>query len=124
MTRIWFQIAKSEFLIQTSRFRGKRKIVLPATFVFALVWATYILPSIMLQLIGNVSTPITIPFIGIFPGFMRSTVLIVWLMLLIYPITSALREIKIGQWEILLSHDVRTRSIMFGSYIAKIPVYA
>jgi hypothetical protein len=54
---------------------------------------------------------------------MRSTVLLIWLFLLIYPITSALREIKIGQWEILLSHDVKTRSIMFGSYAAKIPVY-
>jgi hypothetical protein len=123
VTRIWFQIAKSEFLIQTSRFRGRRKIVLPAALIFAVVWAIYIFPTIMLQLIGQASSSTTILLETIFPGLMRSAMLLVWLMLLIYPMSSALREIKIGQWEILLSHDVRTRSIMFGSYLAKIPVY-
>jgi hypothetical protein len=123
VTRIWYQVAKSEFLIQTSRFRGKRRIVLPAAFIFVIVWAIYILPTIMAQIIGQLSSSVTILLTGIFPGLMRSAMLLVWLLLVIYPMSSALREIKIGQWEILLSHDVRTRSIMFGSFLARIPVY-
>ena len=123
MTRIWYQIAKSEFLIQTSRFRGSRKVVLPAAFIFAIVWAIYIFPTIMLQVIGQLSTPTIILLTGIFPDLMRYAILLVWLMLIIYPMISALREIKISQWEILLSHDVKTRSIMFGGYLAKIPIY-
>jgi hypothetical protein len=122
VTRKWFQVAKSEFLIQTSRFRGKRKIVLPAALVFAIAWATYIVPWFMLRLIGN-SPEVNLLLIAIFPGLMRSVILFIWLWLLFYPISSALREIKIGQWEILLSHDVRTRSIMLGTFVSKIPVY-
>ncbi len=122
MTQIWFQTAKSEFLIQTSRFRGKRKIVLPAALVFAIAWATYIVPWFMLRLIGN-SPEVNLLLIAIFPGLMRSVILFIWLWLLFYPISSALREIKIGQWEILLSHDVRTRTITFGAFVSKIPVY-
>jgi hypothetical protein len=49
--------------------------------------------------------------------------MLVWFMLLIYPMSSALQEIKIGQWEIMLSHDVGTRSIMIGTFLAKIPAY-
>ena len=123
MTRIWYQIAKSEFLIQTSRFRGKRKAVLPAAFIFAIIWAIYIVPAFMLQLIGSISSPIILVLSTILPGLMRSAILMVWLMLLIYPMSSALQEIKIGQWEILLSHDVGTRSIMVGTFASKIPVW-
>ncbi len=123
MTRKWFQIAKSEFLIETSRFRGKRRLVLPAAFVFAIAWATYIVPMLMLQLIGTLSSSTELLLMTIFPGLMRSVIMLIWIMLLFYPISSALREIKIGQWEILLSHDVRTRSIMFGSFASRIPVY-
>jgi hypothetical protein len=123
MTRAWFHIGKAEFLIQTSKFRGKRKIVLPAAFIFTIAWAIYIVPTLMQGLIGQPSSSIVGVLTAIFPGLMRSVVMLVWLMLLIYPTSSALREIKIGQWEILLSHDVRTRSIMFGTFAAKIPVY-
>jgi hypothetical protein len=122
MTRRWFQVAKSEFLIQTSRFHRKRKIVLPAAFVFAIAWATYISPSVMSLLIGN-NPQIDVLLMAIFPGLMRSAIWFMWLWLLFYPISSALREIKIGQWEILLSHDVRTRSIILGTFVSKIPVY-
>ena len=122
MTRKWFQVARSEFLIGTSRFRGKRKIVFPAAFVLAIVWATYIVPTIMAQLISG-TYEINLLLMAIFPGLMRSVMMLVWSWLLIYPISSSLQEIKIGQWEILLSHDVRTRSIMVGTFASKIPLY-
>jgi hypothetical protein len=97
--------------------------VLPVAFLFAILWATYIVPSLWLSLIGAFGSSIQAPLMAVFPGLMRSTILLVWLMLVIYPVSSALQEIKIGQWEILLSHDVKTRSIMFGTFAAKIPVY-
>jgi hypothetical protein len=123
VTRIWFQIAKSEFLVSTSRFRGKRKIVLPAVYVLGVLWALFVIPSIMSLLIGEFGAEINVLLMAAFPGLMRSTVMLVWLMLLIYPMSSSLQEIKVGQWEIMLSHDVRTRSIMIGGFLAKIPVY-
>ena len=50
--------------------------------------------------------------------------LYLWMMLLFSPIASALQEVKIGQWEIILSHNVKTRDILIGSFIARIPLYS
>ena len=43
--------------------------------------------------------------------------------MLIYPISYALQEIRIGQWEIMLSNNVSTRSMMFGFFLGKVPSY-
>jgi len=49
--------------------------------------------------------------------------LFLWMMFLIYPISYALQEIKIGQWEIMLSNNVSTREMMFGMFLGKVPSY-
>ena len=126
MTRKWFQVSKAEFLASTARFRGKRRLVFVAFYVLGIVWAFYFIPTLMSQLIGGLGF-LLVPFVvnpGFFPGFVRAAMMLVWFMLIIYPISSALQEIKIGQWEIMLSHDVKTRSIMVGTFLAKIPIYA
>jgi hypothetical protein len=125
MTRKWFQVAKAEFLTSTSRFRGKRRIVLVGALALGVFWALYIVPTIMSMLLAEVG-PLLVPILQsayIFPGFMRAAIMLVWFMLLIYPMSAALQEIKVGQWEIMLSHDVKTRSIMIGTFLAKIPVF-
>jgi hypothetical protein len=59
----------------------------------------------------------------IFPGIMRTIGLFLWLLLLLFPLSYALQEIKIGQWEIFLSNNVRTRDIMTGTFIGKLGLY-
>ena len=59
----------------------------------------------------------------IFPGLMRTVALFVWILLLLFPLSFALQEIKIGQWEIFLSNNVRTRDIIVGMFLGKIPLY-
>jgi len=44
-------------------------------------------------------------------------------MLIIFPITDALSEIKTGQWEIMLSNNVSTRDMMIGTFVGSIPIY-
>ncbi|WXG44313.1 MAG: hypothetical protein WED04_09815 [Promethearchaeati archaeon SRVP18_Atabeyarchaeia-1] len=125
MTRKWFQVARAEFLASTSRYRGKRRIVWVGASALGVFWALYIVPTIVSQLLAEIG-PLVAPILQsayFFPGFMRSTIMLVWSMLLIYPMSAALQEIKVGQWEIMLSHDVGTRSIMIGTFLAKIPVY-
>ncbi|MHA2406557.1 MAG: hypothetical protein ACXACH_07380, partial [Candidatus Hermodarchaeia archaeon] len=58
-----------------------------------------------------------------FPGLMRAVMLILWMLLLILPLSRALSEIKIGQWEILLASNVKTRDILVGTFLGKIPNY-
>lgn len=57
------------------------------------------------------------------PGTMRSVILILWIMLLIFPLSGALQEIKIGQWEIILSHNVSTRALLTGTFVGGIPTH-
>jgi hypothetical protein len=58
-----------------------------------------------------------------FPGFMRAVMLFLWMFFLLIPLSYALAEVKIGQWEILLANDVNTRDILAGTFIGKIPIY-
>ena len=58
-----------------------------------------------------------------FPSLMRSAVMFLWIMFLVYPISYALQEIRIGQWEIMLSSNVSTWDMMFGMFLGKIPSY-
>jgi hypothetical protein len=54
---------------------------------------------------------------------MRSVMFFVFVILLVIPLSRALQELKIGQWEIFLSNNVKTRDILTGSFLGKIPLY-
>jgi len=91
---------------------------------FGIIWALFIVPNIMeLVLAGFEGTGIYVLLMLSFPSLMRSVMLFLWIMLLIYPISYALQEIRIGQWEIMLSNNVSTWDMMFGMFMGKVPIY-
>jgi hypothetical protein len=123
VTHSWFHIAKAEFLVQTAGVRHKRWVVLIGLLLLGIVWGIYIAPSIMsgfVSALGPSTNPILIASL---PGFMRSSILTIWIMLMITPLSYGLQEIKVSQWEIMLSNKVSTRDIIVGTFIAKIPIY-
>jgi len=75
--------------------------------------ADFIIPIEILQII----------LINWLPGFMRAAMFFLWMIILIIPLSRALQEIKIGQWEIFLSNNVSTRDILIGTFLGKIPLY-
>lgn len=77
----------------------------------------------MTSILDTLGSDIELLFLGSFPSLMRSAMLFVWIIFLIYPISYALQEIRIGQWEIMLSNNVSTRDMMFGMFIGKLPSY-
>jgi hypothetical protein len=125
MTRRWLAIAKAEFLVLSSSFRSHRKVYLGFIAALAFIWALIGAPI----LIGGIITAIfpidsLRPLLQlIFPGLMRTVALFVWILLLLFPLSYALQEIKIGQWEIFLSNNVRTTEIMAGTFLGKIPLF-
>ncbi|MHA1480334.1 MAG: hypothetical protein ACTSQZ_02775 [Candidatus Thorarchaeota archaeon] len=123
MARNWWSIAKAEFLILTSKFRSVRKFVTIIMFLFAISWALVIAPKIMLSIVDLFAEEFQLLLAIAFPGLMRSVMLILWILILIYPISYALQEIKIGQWEILLSNNVSTKDMLLGMFLGKIPNY-
>ncbi|TFG26602.1 hypothetical protein EU528_14105 [Candidatus Thorarchaeota archaeon] len=124
LTRKWFAIAKTEFFVQTSKLRRVRKVASLLLLVFGIIWALFIVPNIMESVLSDLEgTGIDVLLMVSFPSLMRSVMLFLWILLLIYPISYALQEIRIGQWEIMLSNNVSTWDMMFGMFMGKIPIY-
>jgi hypothetical protein len=125
MVRTWLAIAKAEFQVLSSSMRRNRKLFVGILYAFALVWATVLAPMIFNAILGalfpmHVLRPM---LMVMFPGLMRTVGLFLFLVLLLFPLSYALQEIKIGQWEIFLSNNVRTRDIMAGTFLGKIGLY-
>ncbi len=123
MQRKWLAIAKAEFLVQTAKLRGYRKLTAISLAFIGIIWAVYLAPHMMLGILGALGPGIDLLVVALYPGLMRSVLLLIWLMVLLYPISYALQEIRIGQWELMLSNNVRTRDILIGSFVGKIPSY-
>jgi hypothetical protein len=91
--------------------------------LIGLIWATVVAPQIMNWFIDLFSTEVQQVLLVAYPGVMRSVMLLLWTLVLVFPISYALQEVKIGQWEIMLSNNVSTRDMMFGMFLGRIPHY-
>ena len=125
MVHTWYHIAKAEYFVSTSGLRKHRKLFVGAVITLAVLWAVVVAPMIVGVFIGGIF-PMSLVrdlLMWVFPGLMRGAMMYLWAMLLLYPLSSALQEVKIGQWEIMLSHKVKTRDILIGTFLGKIPQY-
>lgn len=122
MAGTWFYIAKAELLALTSGLRPRRKVFSLIIPILGISWALLIIPYIMSLIFGWLPNEYSITLFVLMPGLLRSLMLFLWMMLLFSPIASALQEVKIGQWEIMLSNNVKTRDILIGSFIARLPI--
>jgi len=122
VTYDWLAIAKAEFLVWSSRAKGKRTIVLTSIVLIGISWAFYLVPQIWLLVIGENLWVYSL-LMAALPGLMRMVMLLLWMLIFVYPILYALQEIRIGQWEIILSSGVSTKSLLVGTYVGKIPSY-
>ena len=125
MVRTWLAIATAEFQVLTSSMRRNRKLYAGILYALTLVWAIVLTPMIY-EAVLTAIFPMEVlrpMLMVIFPGLMRTVGLFLWLVLLLFPMSMALQEIKIGQWEIFLSNNVRTRDIMAGTFLGKIGLY-
>ncbi|MFX1483086.1 MAG: hypothetical protein ACFFCP_07840 [Promethearchaeota archaeon] len=125
MVRTWLAIAKAEFQVLSSSMRGHRKLYTGILYSLVLVWATVLAPMVYNAVLSSLfPMDVLRPMLMvIFPGLMRTIGLFLWLLLLLFPLSYALQEIKIGQWEIFLSNNVRTRDIMTGTFLGKLGLY-
>lgn len=125
MVRTWLAIAKAEFQVLSSSMRRNRKLYVGILYALAIVWAIVLTPMIYKAVLGAIFPMefLRPMLMVIFPGLMRTIGLFLWLVLLLFPLSYALQEIKIGQWEIFLSNNVRTKDIMAGTFLGKLGLY-
>ena len=125
MTRPSVAIARAEYQVLTSFMRARRTLYMTIVVALSLIWATVVAPTLMGIAINSIISMDAIRgmLMLMFPGVMRSLMMLIWLAMLLFPLSQALQEIKIGQWEIFLSNNVSTRSILGGTFLGKIPLY-
>lgn len=125
MARNWLTIAKAEFYVLTVGMRHHRKLYTILLYALGLIWATYAAPMIIVGLITALIPleTIRVMLLTMFPGLMRSIMMFVWLILILFPLAKGLEEIKIGHWELYLSNNVKTRDILTGNFLGLAPLY-
>ncbi|MFW9847700.1 MAG: hypothetical protein ACFFF4_01080 [Candidatus Thorarchaeota archaeon] len=125
MGRNWLTIAKAEFYVLSVGMRPHRKLYTALLYVLGLIWAVYLAPLMMVGFITSIipMSEIQLMLQIAFPGLMRSLMLFIWMMLILFPMARALEEIKIGHWEIYLSNNVKTRDILAGGFLGLAPLY-
>ncbi|MHA1638344.1 MAG: hypothetical protein ACTSUO_01085 [Candidatus Thorarchaeota archaeon] len=125
MARNWLTIAKVEFKILTVSLRPHQKLYTGILYALGIIWAASLAPLLINGFITALIplSDIRYMLMGMFPGLMRSVMMFLWIMLLMFPMSRALEEVKIGHWEIFLSNNVKTRDIMTGSFLGMSPLY-
>ncbi len=125
MARNWLTIAKAEFYVLTVGMRHHRKLYTAALYALGLIWAVYAAPLLLTSLITAIIPleQVRLMLLTMFPGLMRSVMMFVWVLLILFPLAKGLEEIKIGHWELYLSHNVKTRDILTGNFLGLAPLY-
>jgi hypothetical protein len=123
LVKVWWAIAKAEFLVRTVKLHRSRKILYPAVIGIALAFGLILIPTILGYFISRVGGVFEIMLATSFPGLLRTIMMVLWVVILIIPISNSLENVKIGQWEILFSNNVKTRDLLFGTFVGRIPVY-
>ncbi len=122
MTGRWIAIAKAEFKVQTSKQRKNRIPLFGLVFVIGILWALLIAPLLMGVVLREVLVIPTQLLVLLMPELFRAGLMLIWFILIIFPLANALKEIKIGQWEILLANNASTRDMFLGSFLGKLPI--
>ncbi len=123
MVRVWAAIAKAEFLVRTVKLHKSRKILYPLAFGISLAFGLFLVPRLVGFFFTEVGAAFKAMLATSFPGMLRTIMLAVWMFILIIPISNSLENVKMGQWEILFSNNVKTRDLLFGTFVGRIPVY-
>jgi hypothetical protein len=123
LVKVWAAIAKAEFLVRTVKLHKSRKILYPIAIGISLVFGLFLVPRIVGFFFTEFGAAFEAMLATSFPGMLRTIMLAVWIFILIIPISNSLENVKIGQWEILFSNNVKTRDLLFGTFVGRIPVY-
>ncbi|MHA2027186.1 MAG: hypothetical protein ACW98U_14890 [Candidatus Thorarchaeota archaeon] len=123
MVRVWWAIAKAEFLVRTAKLHRSRKMLYPLVIGIALAFGLLVVPQILGYFFSRTGAAFEMMLATSFPGVLRTIMMVLWMFILIVPISNSLENVKIGQWEILFSNNVSTRDLLFGTFVGRIPVY-
>ncbi len=119
---LWKVIAKCEIKRGTSAFRKHRVLVLSLLYVFLIIWAVFLAP-----LLFDIILP---PSIALLPYFeeivallIEALLMMLFLVIMMYPINTVFRKTEIGYKEILLASPATEGDIFIGEFVGKFLIY-
>ena len=120
---LWRVIAKNEILLRTSSFRNYRKWFFITLYSLLFLWAFIFAPILFDLFMPTLADQFSSVFKPAVAVIIESIMMVLFLMLLIYPLNNVYREGETGVKESLLTTPVRPNDIFLGEFLGKAPIY-
>lgn len=120
---LWKIIAKNEIRIKTAKFRSHRNLFFVIIYAIFIFWATFLGPvffdAVFLDIIQTLSG--VLEFVLLF--VIESSLTIMFVMLILYPIFLLFRKSEIGVKDVILSSPVKSGDIFLGEFVGQLPFH-
>ncbi|MFX1594041.1 MAG: hypothetical protein ACFFCL_15230 [Promethearchaeota archaeon] len=123
MKGLWKIIAKNEIRIRTSNFRNHRILFFITLYSGLLIWALIIAPYLFDLFMPTLAVQFSNVFKPVVAIIIESLMMMIFLVLVIYPLNNVYKEDEVGSKETLLATPVRANDIFLGEFLGKSPIY-
>ncbi|MFX1428304.1 MAG: hypothetical protein ACFFBE_17755, partial [Promethearchaeota archaeon] len=119
----WKTIAKNEIKLRTSRFRSHRRLFFMVLYSILLIWAFIGAPMLFDLFMPTLATEYSSVFKQLVALLIESLMMVLFLVLVMYPLNNVYREDETSTKESLLATPVKANDIFLGEFLGKSPIY-
>jgi len=120
----WQVIAKNEIKLRTSHFRNHRKLLFLVLYSILFSWAFIVAPLLFDLFMPTLAVQYSSIFKPAVAIIIESLMMILFLVLVMYPLNNVYREDEVGAKESLLATPVKAGDIFLGEFLGKAPIYS
>ena len=121
---LWKVIAKNEIRVRTSSFRNHRILFFVILYSLLFLWAFILSPFLFDTFMPTLAAQFSDIFKPVIAILIESSLMILFLVLVIYPLNNIYREMEVGLKESLLATPVKPNDIFLGEFLGKAPIYS
>jgi len=121
---LWKVIAKNEIRVRTSSFRNHRKSFFVILYSLLFIWAFVFSPFLFDMFMPTLAAQFSDIFKPVVAIIIESFLMILFLVLVMYPLNNVYREMEVGLKESLLATPVKPNDIFLGEFLGKAPIYS
>ena len=121
---LWTKIAKNELRLRTHKYRNHRKLFFVFLYSILIFWAFVFIPWLFDLFMPQVAELAQFEqfVISAIAMIIEYTLMILFIVILMYPLNNIYRQTEIGFKEILISSPVSAGDIFIGEFMGKIPL--
>jgi hypothetical protein len=120
----WRVIARNEIRLRTSHFLNHRKLSFLVLYSFLFSWAFIAAPILFDLFMPTLAVQYSAIFKPVVAIIIESLMMILFLVLVMYPLNNVYKEGEIGAKESLLATPVKAGDIFLGEFLGKAPIYS